>query len=240
MNSPAANHVTFNALLNWRICLFGTVALAFPLAAIFVFVAGYDRHSVANVLSVVYGVGLIAAMSTAFWPLSCIAQWDKARRIESLVLVYLGMSYVTHLSWELGWLLLRDTIAASPDVPWTYIWWAYIDGGDLRYAKPDINLIVMEILSVTNGVIGLWALITFLRSSRQSRLAVLVLGATAVVHLYSASLYYLTEILDGLPNVNTESFIATWIKFGLANSPWIVVPWFVFWWVHRRLVVNNP
>lgn len=54
--------------------------------------------------------------------------------------------------------------------------------------------------------------------------------ATAVVHLYSASLYYLSEIVDGLPNVDTTSFLDTWIKFGLANAPWVVFPWVVIYW----------
>jgi hypothetical protein len=64
---------------------------------------------------------------------------------------------------------------------------------------------------------------------------VLVLAGTAVVHLYSASLYYLTEVLDGLPNVNTASFIGTYVKFWLANAPWIVVPWFVFGWAKSKV-----
>ena len=54
--------------------------------------------------------------------------------------------------------------------------------------------------------------------------------ATAVVHLYSASLYFGGEILEGLPNVDTASFLDTWIKFGLANAPWLVFPWFVLYW----------
>jgi hypothetical protein len=59
---------------------------------------------------------------------------------------------------------------------------------------------------------------------------VLVMAATAVVHLYSASLYYLTEIISGLTNVNTQSFVGLWIKFFFANLPWLVVPWCVFAW----------
>jgi hypothetical protein len=224
-----------NGLLISRIVLFGIVALSFPLGAIVVFALGYDRHVVADGLSVAYGFGLITALSTAYWPLRCIQHWDRLRRAESLVLIYLGMSYITHLSWEFGWLVLHKSIALSQDAPWAYAWWAYIDGGDARYANPEIHLIVMEILSVTNGLCGSWALITFLRSGRTHQVALLVMLATAVVHLYSALLYYLTELLNGMPNVNTESFIGTYIKFGLANLPWVVVPWFVFWWANQKL-----
>ena len=66
-------------------------------------------------------------------------------------------------------------------------------------------------------------------------LPVLLLMATAVVHLYSTALYLGEEILAGLPHVNTASVIDTWIKFGLANAPWLVFPWFVLYWGARRL-----
>jgi hypothetical protein len=33
-----------------------------------------------------------------------------------------------------------------------------------------------------------------------------------------------------MPNVDTTSFLDSWIKFGLANAPWVVFPWFVLYW----------
>ena len=65
------------------------------------------------------------------------------------------------------------------------------------------------------------------------------MAATAVVHLYSASFYYLSELLDGLPNVDTTSFVATYVKFGLANAPWVVAPWFVFRWAWVKLAATE-
>lgn len=227
-----------NALLLSRMIFFGAVALSFPLAAVAVFGFGTDRHATADVLSVVYGFGIAIGLTTSFWPLECLRAWDRNRRLESLVLMFLGMSYFTHLSWELGWLLLHKTIAASPDAPWAYAWWAYIDGGDARYAHPSSTLLGMEILSITNGVVGATALTRFLRSGRTDRTAVLVMAGTAVVHLYSASLYYLSELLEGLPNVNTHSFVGLWIKFFFANLPWIVVPPCVFVWARNKLAMT--
>ena len=72
---------------------------------------------------------------------------------------------MTHLTWERGWLVLRDAIQASRDAPWAYPWWA---------------------------------------------------------------------------NVDTASFLDTWIKFGLANAPWIVFPWFVLYWGGRTLRNLSP
>lgn len=227
-----------NQLIFCRILFFGTVALSFPAAAIAVFVFGFDRHATADLLSIIYSFGIALGLSTAFWPLAGTRDWTVTRRIESLVLVYLGMSYVTHLTWELGWLVAHKYIAAHADSPWTYAWWAYIDGGDARYAQAGALLMSMEFLSVLNGLAGAFALTAYLQSNRKNQTAVLVMAGTAVVHLYSAALYYLTELLDGFPNVNTASFVGTYIKFWFANSPWVVVPWFVFAWARRKLVSN--
>jgi hypothetical protein len=217
-----------NALLASRISCFGAVALSFPVAAWLVFGLGWDRHEAANALAFAYAFGIPLALSTSFWPLAATRDWSQARRVESLALVFLGMSYFTHLSWELGWLVLHPWIAEAAESPWAYAWWAYIDGGDLRYARPDATLLGMETLSVINGAVGAGALALFLRSGRSHRGAALVLCGTAVVHLYSAALYYLTEILGGMPSVDTQSFVGTYIKFGLANLPWLVGPFFVF------------
>jgi hypothetical protein len=105
----------------------------------------------------------------------------------------------------------------------------------MRYASSPPTLLMMETLSVTNGIVGVTGLTLWYRSRGGDARAVLLLMATAVVHLYSTSLYFGSEILAGMPNVDTTSFLDSWIKFGLANAPWIVFPWFVLYWGQRVL-----
>jgi hypothetical protein len=216
----------------------GPVVLAFPVATAAVFGLGTDRDRTADILAVVYSFGLFSAFTTSFWPLPSLRPWSRFERITSCCLLFMIVSYVTHLSWELVWLLFHDSIHASRDAAWAYPWWAYIDGGDMRYAEASSNLIAMEVLSVLNGAMGMTGLYLWHRSRHQDKRGVLLCMATAVVHLYSASLYYAGEILDGLPNVDTTSFLDTWIKFGLANAPWIVFPWLVLYWGQRHLRVG--
>lgn len=222
-------------LLAARLLTFGVVVLAFPAAMLAVFGFGTDRNATADALSVAYACGIALALSTSFWPLPSLRSWDRAMRVESLVLVFLGMSYATHLSWELAWLLFHDAIRAHPEAPWAYPWWAYIDGGDLRYRDASATVLALETLSVLNGLVGVFAMRRFLASGRTDRGAVLAMTGTAVVHLYSASFYFLSELLAGMPSVDTTSFVDTYVKFGLANAPWVVVPGFVFAWAKRRL-----
>jgi len=230
-------------LLGARILTLGVVALAIPVGALAVFVLGADRSVAADVIAWAYSLGLFLSFTTAWWPLKSLRAWDRERRARSTALLFLGMSYVTHLTWELGWLLLLERIEAARDAWWAYPWWAYIDGGDARYAAAPPELLGMETLSVLNGVCGLAALVWLRRTEQtgeRNGLPILVLMGTAVVHLYSASLYYLSELFAGMPNVNTHSFTDTWIKFGLANAPWVVVPPLVLWWGAGTLGHRRP
>jgi hypothetical protein len=133
----------------------------------------------------------------------------------------------------------RYRIAGARDSAWAYTWWAYIDGGDSRYATAPVELLAIETLSVINGLVGTTALVLWWRSGGSDRRAVLLVMATAIVHLYSASFYYLSEIFAGLPNVDTSSFTGTFIKFGLANAPWVTMPWLVLWWGQRQLLFRD-
>ncbi len=217
-----------------RVLSLSVVGLAFPAAAFAVFGAGADRNATADILAVCYATGLMAGISSALWPLPSVRVRPWRWRIESTCAVFLVVSYATHLSWELGWLVAQEQIVAAPDSPLAYPWWAYIDGGDLRYANPTPDLLVMETLSVINGIVGVFGIVLWRRTAGDRR-AVLLFAATAVVHLYSVALYYGAEIVAGLPSVDTTSFIDTWIKFGLANAPWAIFPWFVLYAAVHRL-----
>ena len=219
-----------------RAITIGPVALAFPAATAAVYLLGTDRRVTADVLAVIYSVGLFAGITTSLWPLPSLRAWSRSRRIESASYVFMIISYTTHLTWELGWLLLHRRIETARDAAWAYPWWAYIDGGDTRYAEATAELVMMELLSVINGLVGATGLALLSRARpRVDPRGVLLCMATAVVHLYSVSLYYGGELIAGLPSVNTSSVFDTVIKFGLANAPWAVFPWFVLYWGQRTL-----
>jgi len=212
-----------------------SLAISLPAAALTVFAFDVDRGVTGDAVTVVFLIVFVSLLSTPWWPTAEQRERPRFESLQGMVMIWFGVTFTTHLTWELGWVLLRESIIASPDAIWSYPWWAYIDGGDLRYAEAPTNLVTMEILSVTNGLVGATGLTLWLRSNRTDARGVLLCMATAVVHIYSTSLYYGSEILDGLPNVDTSSFLDSWIKFGLANAPWIVFPWFVLYWGQRTL-----
>jgi len=84
-----------------------------------------------------------ASFTTAWWPLKSLQAWARERRARSTALLFLGMSYVTHLTWELGWLLLHERIEAARRLvglpPWVVVpplvlWWG---AGTLGHRRPS-------------------------------------------------------------------------------------------------------
>ena len=223
------------SLLLVRVVALLVVASSLPIGGALVFGLGWPRGPVADAVAWAFSTGLAAAFSSAFWPLPALRDWPLHDRLRSAALLFVSVSVITHLTWELAWLLLHGAIASARDQWWAYPWWAYIDGGDARYMTAPVELVTIECLSVANGVVGgcgLWRLRT--RGERDPA-GILLLLAMAVVHIYSTSYYYLTEVLAGLPNVNTSHFTDLWIKFGLTNAPWLLMPWVVIAWGARSI-----
>jgi len=214
---------------------FGSLVLAFPFYSYLVFGLNHDRASTADLLAIQVTVAYWVGMAAAFLPLPSLAGWTRLQRLQTVALTFMTVSFLTHLSWELGWLLLHERIAEARDEMWAYTWWAYIDGGDTRYYRPETHFIMLEVLSVINGSIGITGLFLLWRSQMRSVLGTLLCMSTAVTHTVTAWYYYGTEILSGFDSVNTDSVVDLWIKFVLLNGPWLLFPWIVLIWGYRQL-----
>lgn len=214
---------------------FGSLVAAFPVYSLLVFFWAADRQAVADVFSIhvtiAYWLGIFAAMLK----LPSLRDWRCFQRVHYVCLSFMCASYATHLSWELGWLLLHEPISQARDAVWAYSWWAYIDGGDIRYFNPEADFLMIEVLSVCNGIIGVTGLTLLFRSAFADYRGTLLCMSTAVTHTVLTWYYYGTEILTGFASVNTDSFIDLWVKFILLNAPWLVLPWFVLFWGYRLL-----
>lgn len=218
----------------WTIS-FGSLVLGFPFYTFLVYGLGYDRDLTADALAIhataSYWLGIIAALL----PLPRLKNWTKFQRIQAVCLAFMLVSYLTHVSWELGWVILHQAISNAENEMWAYPWWAYIDGGDMRYFNPENSFLVLEILSVTNGCIGLAGLYLLKKSAFKSLLGILLCMSTAVTHTVLTWYYYGTEFLSGFENVNTSSFVDFGVKFIILNGPWLVFPWFVLYWGYSLL-----
>jgi hypothetical protein len=75
----------------------------------------------------------------------------------------------------------------------------------------------------------------WLRSGKKYAWPVYYFMFAAPLHIYPTLLYYVSEIAEGMPNVDTTSFINLYVKFGMANSFWVIMPFFVLAWGKQTL-----
>ena len=126
-----------------RALTLGPVALAFPVATWLVFGLGTDRKETADVLALIYSFGLVLGFSTSLWPLPSLRRWTLTDRVQSLCLLFIIVSSITHLSWELVWLIAHDAIAAARDAAWAYPWSSarhYVNQVDDGFTDANIYL----------------------------------------------------------------------------------------------------
>ncbi|MGV0626015.1 hypothetical protein [Mycolicibacter minnesotensis] len=213
---------------------FGSLALSFPVYSYLAFHSGLDRATIADAMVVQVTVAYIVGIFAAFLPIPSLRQWTRFQRLQAVVLAFVIVSYTTHLTWELGWLILHNAIPAAQDAAWAYPWWNYIDGGDVRYLHAEPSFLMIEVLSVINGCIGVAGLVLLFRSKFRDYRGTLLVMSTAVTHTVLTWYYYGTEILGGFPSV-TPSFMDLGVKFILLNGPWLIAPWLVLAWGYQLL-----
>lgn len=220
--------------LIWIIA-FGSLIVAGPIFSNMAFAPGADRRHVADLMNshtvLVYYVGIFAALL----PLPSLRKWTGYERVQGVIWPFMIMSYITQLTWELGFVLLHEKISHARNEPWAYSWWSFLDGGDYRYLNPEPPILTMEILGITNAVVGTIGLIWLKRSKFTDYRATMLVMANATIQIPLTWYYFLSEGLGGFSHVNMTSFMDFWIKFIGVNSPWLILPWMVLWWANVTL-----
>jgi hypothetical protein len=213
---------------------FGSLAVAFPVYTYLVFGLEMDRGRVADVMATQVAFCYWLGPAAALLPLPGLRSWSRAQRLHFVVVPYLIATVLTHFIWEGLWVLFHEAISNSRNAAWAYSWWAYIDGGDLRYFHPTDSFLMLEVLSVINGTIGLIGLALLFRSKFQHPLGTLMVMSVAVIETALTWYYYGTEILSGFENVE-PTFMDLGVKFIFLNAPWLVFPWVVLIWGYRTV-----
>lgn len=209
---------------------FGSLMLGFPFYTFLVYGLDFDRDATADALAIHAAASYWLGISAAFLPLPRLKNWTKLQRIQSVCLTFMLASYLTHVSWELGWVVLHDAISNAKYEMWAYPWWAYIDGGDIRYYNPEDSFLMLEVLSVINGCIGLTGFYLLKKTHFKSLLGILMCMSTAVTHTLTTWYYFGTEIMSDFESVGMTSFMDYGVKFFLLNAPWLFFPWLVLFW----------
>ncbi len=203
--------------------------LAFPISMAYVFVFGGDRALSTTWLVTTFIVAIWGLFVTPWLPLKSLQNIGKMGRLELCVTAWFWVCFMSAVGWELPWILMTDKIRAAKDEMWAYPWWAYIDGGDFRYKRFDCTVGSIETLNVASGLMGLSALLVWLRSRRTSVTAKLLLMLSSAASFFLTMVYYLGQTCAGFVDVGHD-FFDLYIRFILLNSPWVVMPVVVWAW----------
>ncbi|RMF17741.1 MAG: hypothetical protein D6761_03740 [Candidatus Dadabacteria bacterium] len=208
------------------------IGIGFPVASSWVFLLDGDRRLAANIMALSYLIGFYGMFLSPWLKVGDLRDWSTWRRLRATVTIWLWTVYLTAVIWELPWLLFHETIRAAKDELWAYSWWAYIDGGDIRYAGWDPTIATLEWFTVINALIGLPVLIHWVRNGRKPGWPLFVFMFTGASHFYQTMQYYVSQALQDFAHVGDTAF-DLYVRFFMVNSPWVLLPlcvWCYAWW----------
>lgn len=143
--------------------------------------------------------------------------------------IVIGWSLFAGLAvlWDLSWcFVFRHLQSPGVDHDWRIVWAAY-GRADHRFLSRDPYLVVIELVTGLCSFLNFYVAYQLLRGKRTR--AVVALFALSIMELYGTVIYFGSELLNGFADIDTASFVHTWIMFGALNSLWLVFPgWCVY------------
>lgn len=146
--------------------------------------------------------------------------------LEVISIIWFTIDAFTHLTIELGYVILAlTTTAEKTDNYLGHIWREY-GRADSRWAVRDPNVISIEIATVLMGVLCFVELYGVMyRSSWRHVLVVII----CVAELYGGWMTFAPEWIEGSPNLDGSSFELFWIYLVFMNGLWVLVPLILLW-----------
>jgi hypothetical protein len=153
--------------------------------------------------------------------------FTPARR--RLIIAWSLVSGLIHVLWEGTWSVAAPWLqspAARHD--WRLLWTLY-GAADFRYVHADPFVRILEL--VTGTVVAALNLYVahHLWKRRRVERALVALLIVSVMEVYGTALYFGSEMLHHWANVDTGSFVHTWIMFFGLNALWFAFPgWCIY------------
>lgn len=199
------------------------------------YVYGVDLEKMAYVSFWAFDFAVYGLLLTPWMRLPSLANYTNYQRLQFMIEIWVWLYILIALTYEIPWVFGYEDLAYAEDQVWAFPWWSYIEGGDIRYLYVEMHVLFAEAWACTNAAIAAVALWIWYKSKRTSTTAVYMLMFCAGMHIAPTVQYYSLEAFHGFPSVdvnNPNNFVA---KFILSNSPWLIMPFFVFTWGTRAL-----
>ncbi len=197
-------------------------------------VAHSGDKRVADMLGfVIFFIAYAGMLAAPWWPIAGLKERSRFEKLQTMSMIWLFMTLIPKVTWELGWLFFHKAIIAAKGAQWSAIWWSYMEGGDSRYLTVEPGLLSLETASVTVGIAGIAALWHWFRSGKTSTASLYVFLVVMTSDFWGFYFYLMTEVYSGFPSVATPMDLL--IKFALTNSYWLFMPWVFAVWAMQKL-----
>jgi cholestenol delta-isomerase len=159
-------------------------------------------------------------------------------KLRRAVIVWSLVSGLVHLTWELSWCLMSRHLG-TPDAlhGWRQMWSLY-GVADRRYLNADSFILILEWVTATvGGFLNFY--VVYQARKRRLQKATVALLLVSLMEVYGTILYLGSELFTNFANVNTASFVDTWVKFFGLNMLWVVFPGLFVYESVRYLVAGG-
>lgn len=153
-----------------------------------------------------------------------------------VVIAWSLISGFIHMFWEGAWSVAAEHLQGPAAQHGWRLYWTLYGAADYRYVHADPFIRILEL--VTGFVVGplnLWVAYQLLRRRKRAASTMALLVAS-VMEVYGTVLYFGSEALNDWANVDTSSFVHTWLMFFGLNALWFAFPgWCIYEIVKGRL-----
>lgn len=157
----------------------------------------------------------------------CMLHLTAARR--RLFVVWSLVSGLIHVLWEGTWSLVAPHLQSGAARHGWRLYWTLYGAADYRYVHADPFVRTLELVTGTVvAALNLYVAYCLWRRRQEER-ALIALLVVSVMEVYGTVMYFGSEYLNRWANVDTASFVHTWIMFFGLNAVWFVFPgWCIF------------
>ena len=163
---------------------------------------------------------------------------DHPTKLRRAVIIWSLVSGVVHFTWELSWCIVSRHLASPAALHgWRRIWSLY-GVADRRYLNADSFILILEVVTATvGGALNFY--VVFQARRRRLQQATIALLIVSVMEVYGTLMYLGSEVFTRFANVNTASFVDTWLKFFGMNLLWVIFPGIFIYESVRYLVAGG-
>jgi hypothetical protein len=155
--------------------------------------------------------------------------FPSTARQRSVILWWSLVSGLIHVVWEGAWSVAAPFLQGPAALHGWRLYWTLYGLADHRYLHADPFVRVLEL--VTGTVVAALNLYVAYHvwKRRQVARAMVALLVASVMEVYGTVMYFGSEMLEGWRNVDTHSFVHTWVMFFGLNAIWFVFPgWCIY------------